>query len=292
MRMTPTVVLGLVLTLMSRPALAGEFEGVLHMKTSYLETGASNTMDWYLKGDKGRMEIARANGQAQVILFDAGTKTMQMGLPGQKSYMQFSLKGERGESLQEALQAQRVERTGQTDKVAGYTCEVWRIVDKEQSCVKSDLCVAKGFGKAATFWIDPKEMRRSSQPAGVKQLVEEGGFALRSIQFDETGKESVRMEVVRIDKKGLDASLFAFPADWAKQDMSALQERLKTLVEPDKKGGPDLSKMIEEMKKRKAARGKRSDAPGGEGPQPDLKELLQQFGEAMKQPQGQPRGAQ
>jgi len=292
MRMTPAIVLGLVLTLMSCPALAGEFEGVLHMKTSHRETGTSSAMDWYLKGDKGRMEIARTDGQTQVILFDAGTKTMQMGLPGQKSYMEFSLKSERDESLQDALDAQRIERTGQTDKIAGYTCEVWRVIDKEQSRVKSDLCVAKGFGKAATFWIDPKEIRRSSQPAWVKQLVEEGGFGLRSIQFDEAGKESLRMEVVRIDKKGLDASLFAFPADWARQDMSALQERLKTLGEPNKKGGADLSKMIEEMKKRKAARGKTGKDPGGDGQQTDLKELMQQFGEAMKTQQAQPQGGQ
>ncbi|MBA3753648.1 MAG: DUF4412 domain-containing protein, partial [Nitrospira sp.] len=84
--------------------------------------------------------------------------------------------------------------TGKTDKIAGYSCEMWRITDKEHNRLKNDICVAKGFGKAATFWIDPKDMRRSSRPGWAKQLAEEGGFGLRSIHYDEAGKESSRMD--------------------------------------------------------------------------------------------------
>ncbi|MBA5861820.1 MAG: DUF4412 domain-containing protein [Nitrospira sp. CR1.1] len=292
MRMKPALFVGLVLSLTSLPARAGDFEGVLHMKTSHVETGASSTMDWYLKGDRGRVEMSRTDGQMQVMLFDGKTRTMQMAMPGQKSYMEISLEGERGEPLKEALEGQRVERTGKTDSIAGYRCEVWRITDKEQHRVKSDLCVAKGFGKAATFWIDPKVARRSSQPGWVKQLVEEGGFGLRSIHYDAAGKESIRMEVTGIDKKNLDSSLFAFPADWAKQDLSGMQERLKAMRERKREGGADVSKMIEDMKTRKAARGKSAEAPGGDEPPPDLKELMKQLGEAMKKQQPPSQGGQ
>jgi hypothetical protein len=292
MRKKPALFIGLVLSLTSLPVHAGSFEGVLHMKTSHVDTDTSSTMDWYLKGDRGRVEMSRADGQTHVMLFDGKTRTMQVGMPGQKSYMEISLEGERGEHLKEALEAQSVERTGKTEKIAGYTCEVWRITEKAQHRVKSDLCVAKGFGKAATFWIDPKEVRRSSQPAWVKQLVEEGGFGLRSIQYDDVGKESVRMEVTSIDKKSLDASLFAFPADWAKRDMSGLQERMKAMREQKQEGGADVSKMIEDMKKRKAARGKTGEVPGGDEQPPDMKELMKQFGEAMKKQQSQPQSGQ
>ncbi len=201
MRMKPALVSGLVLSLTAFPAYAGDFEGVIQMKNSHVDTGTTSTMNWYIKGDRGRVEMSRTDNQTQVMLFDGKTRTMQMGMPGQKSYMEISLEGDRGDHLKELLDTQSVERTGKTDTIAGYTCEVWRITDKEHHRAKSELCVAKGFGKAATFWIDPKEARRSSQPAWVKQLVEEGGFGLRSIQYDEAGKESVRMEVVSIEKK-------------------------------------------------------------------------------------------
>ncbi|MCW5797179.1 MAG: conserved exported protein of unknown function [Nitrospira sp.] len=288
MRRKPALLIGLVLSLTALPVYAGDFEGVIQMKTSHVDTGTSGTMSWYLKGDRGRMEMSRTDGQAQVMLFDGKTRTMQMGMPGQKSYMEISLEGDRGDHLKELLDTQSVERTGKTDKIAGYTCEVWRITHKEQHRAKSELCVAKGFGKAATFWIDPKEARRSSQPAWVKQLVEEGGFGLRSIQYDGAGKESVRMEVVSIEKKTLDASLFVFPADWAKHDMSGFQERMKAMREQKKEGEADVSKMIEERKKRKAARGKTGEVSGRDEQPADMKELMKQFGEAMKkqQPQG------
>ena len=151
------------------------------MTTTHAGTGTQSTMDWYLKGDKARVESSRGDGQTHVMIFDAQTRTMQMAMPGQKSYMEISMGGERGEHLREVFEKQTVERTGKTDKIAGYSCEIWRITDKEENRLKNDICVAKGFGKAATFWIDPKEMRRSSQPAWVKRLVEEGGFGFRSI---------------------------------------------------------------------------------------------------------------
>lgn len=282
----------LFLGLTSLPAYAGDFEGVIHMKTQHSDTGTSRAMDWYLKGDKGRVETVREDGQPHVMLFDGKSRTMQIGMSGQKSYMEISLQGDRGEHLQELIEAQSVERTGKKDKIAGYTCEVWRITDKDEHRLKSELCVAKGFGKAATFWIDPKEGRRSSQPAWVKQLAEEGGFGLRSIQYDEAGKESVRMEVVGIDKKSLDASLFAFPADWTKRDMSGFQERMKAMQGQKREGGADVAKMIEEMKKRKAARGKTGDASGGDEQPPDMKELMKQLGEAMKKQQAPPQSGQ
>ncbi len=264
---------------------AGDFEGILHMTTTHSATGGASAMDWYLKGDKARVEMSRGEGHTNVMIFDAQTRTMQMPIAGQKSYMEISMAGERGEHLKAALEEQAVERTGKTDKIAGYSCETWRITDKEHNRLKNDICVANGFGNAATFWIDPKDMRRSSQPGWVKQLAEEGGFGLRSIHYDEAGKESSRMEVTSIDKKRLDAGLFAFPADWAKQDMSAMQERTKAMRAQKDQGGDDISKMVEQMKRRKAGPSGEGEAPDESAEQPDAKEMMKQFGERLKKKQ-------
>ena len=290
-KLWPVLVVSLALSLDPLSVQAGDFEGVLHMSTTHAATNSASTMDWYLKGDKARVEMSRGEGQANVMIFDAQTRTMQMAMAGQKSYIEISMAGEGGEHLKEALEKQTVERTGKTDKIAGYSCEVWRITDKELNRLKNDICVAKGFGKAATFWLDPKEMRRSSQPSWVKQLVEEGGFGLRSINYDEAGKTSSRMEVTSIEKKRLDPGLFAFPADWAKQDMSAMQERMKAMREQKGQGGEDISKMAEPMKKRKSGASGAGEAPGESAEQPDVKDMMKQFGEMMKKKQ-QPQGGQ
>lgn len=100
------------------------------------------------------------------------------------------------------------------------------------------------------------------------------------------------MEVTSIDKKSLDAGLFAFPADWAKQDMSAMQERMKAMREQQGQGKADLSKMLEDMKTRKAARRGAGEPAGEAEQQPDMQEIMKQLGEAMKKQQVQPQGGQ
>lgn len=283
----------LVLGLHPSSLRAADFEGVLHMTTTHVSTNSANTMDWYLKGDKARVEMSRGAGQTNVMIFNAQTRTMQMAMAGQKTYIEMNMGGARGEHLTEALEQQAVQRTGKIDKIAGYSCEIWRVIDKERNRLKNDMCVAKGFGKAASFWVDPKEMKRSSQPSWVQQLVDEGGFGLRSIHYDEAGKESSRMEVTSIEKKPLDAGLFAFPADWAKQDMSGMQDRMKAMREPKGRDGEDFSKLMEQMKKRKAASSNAEKVPSENAEaQPDLKDMMKQFGEMVKKKQQQPQSGQ
>ena len=118
MRLKPVLVSGLVLSLTAFPAYAGDFEGVIQMKNSHVDTGTTSIMNWYIKGDRGRVEMSRTDNQTQVMLFDGKTRTMQMGMPGQKSYMEISLEGDRGDHLKELLDTQSVERTGKTPEIS------------------------------------------------------------------------------------------------------------------------------------------------------------------------------
>ena len=156
-KLWPVLVGSLALSLHPLAVQAGDFEGILYMNITHTATGSASSMDWYLKGDKARVEMSRGEGHTNVMIFDAQTRTMQMAMAGQKRYMEIRMAGEGGEHLKEALEKQAVERTGKTDKVAGYSCEVWRITDKDLNRLKNNMCVAKGFGKAASFWVDPKE---------------------------------------------------------------------------------------------------------------------------------------
>ena len=89
----------------------------------------------------------------------------------------------------------------------------------------------------------------------------------------------------------MDAGLFAFPAEWAKQDMSAMQERMKAMREQKGQGGDDFSKMAQEMKKRRASQSGAAAAAGENAPQTDVKDLMKQFGEMLKK-QPPPQGGQ
>ena len=98
------------------------------------------------------------------------------------------------------------------------------------------------------------------------------------------------MEVTSIESKPLDASLFAFPADWAKQDMSGMQDRMKAMREQKGRDGEDFSKVMGQMKKRKAASSHAGEALGENAEaQTDMKDMMKQFGEMMKKQQPQSR---
>ncbi len=50
-------------------------------------------------------------------------------------------------------------------------------------------------------------------------------------------------------------------------------------------GGDDISKMVEQMKRRKAGPSGEGEAPDESAEQPDAKEMMKQFGERLKKKQ-------
>ncbi|MDF0642553.1 MAG: DUF4412 domain-containing protein [Nitrospira sp.] len=249
------------------PATASDFEGVLHMTTTHGDEQPAK-MDWMIKGDKARIERARADGRTHVMILDSKAKTMLVLFPERQAYTEIKLGGEQSERISKAMEDYEVERTGKTDKVAGRSCEIWRVKEKGEDKEKHEICVAKGFGRTASFWMEPMK----KQPTWVTRLINEGGFGLRSIRYDSTGTATTRTEVTGIEAKSMDAALFAAPAGYQKMDRGAMMGAM---------GGEDVQKRIEEMKKRRAGK----DGASTGGAKPDLSEMMKQFGERMKKQQ-------
>jgi outer membrane lipoprotein-sorting protein len=273
----------LVVMIFSCLVQAGEFEGVIHMKTTRPDNERAAVMDWYIKGQKARMEMMRGDGKPHVMIVDGQARTMQIPISNKKMYMEMSLDqlgGPAQEHLSEALEKHSVERTGKSDKIAGYPCEVWRIADKETKQLEQEMCVAKGFGKSATFWLDPKEVRRSSQPGWVKELFNEGGFGLRTIHYGDDGKEESRTEATSIERKSLDDSVFAMPSDYRKMDREAMMSGMGGGAEGP--GGEEFQRKLQEMKQRRAAQSGAAGNQGNLAPQQDVNEMMKQFGDMMK----------
>jgi Domain of unknown function (DUF4412) len=91
--------------------------------------------------------------------------------------------------------------------------------------------------------------------------------------YGQDGKEISRTEVTSVEKKSLDANLFVVPADYARQDMSAMANRMKAARE--------------QMRQTRGQGGAKAEEgrPLTGGPKPDMSEMMKQFGEMMKKKQ-------
>jgi Domain of unknown function (DUF4412) len=88
-----------------------------------------------------------------------------------------------------------IERTGKTDSIAGYTCELWKV---REGATSRDACVVDNVS-----WASGSSQLASWLPSGV--------FPLRVIERDRTGAETSRLEVVRVERKSQADPLFAAP---------------------------------------------------------------------------------
>jgi hypothetical protein len=103
----------------------------------------------------------------------------------------------------------KVTKTGKTDTVAGYSCEIWDIQNTEPGDKsKADVCVAQ----QGVSWFHFPMTGAPAEYAALGELVDGSHFPLRAVA---TGKDGVteqgRVEVTKIDKKPLDANLFIPP---------------------------------------------------------------------------------
>src|SRR4029077_16168665 len=128
------------------------------------------------------------------------TKKMMTVMDDQKTVMVMDMSAVGGASGI-AAQAQKsvVDKTGKTDTVAGYTCDVWKVTETNGG--KVDLCVAQG--------IEFPRMMGLESAAWMGELG--GSFPLRAVTTDASGKEKGRMEVTKIDKKSIDDAQFTIP---------------------------------------------------------------------------------
>lgn len=114
-----------------------------------------------------------------------------------------------------------VEKTGKTDVVAGYTCEIWKVTSDGK---RSEICAAEGI-----TWIDIGDLGLSSPEISVAAVTSGANrFPLRVVFFDAANKRGVeeefRMEATKVDKKSLDDSRFTVPPDYKIIDMSQMMK--------------------------------------------------------------------
>ncbi len=288
--------LSLALTFSSALVWAGEFEGVIHMKSTFGGKEAKVTeSDWFLKGDHIRMEAKPKHadqadrGPMAVMIFNADKKVSYHLLPEKRMYVEHST-DDTVEKTAEHFKNLKYEivRTGKTDSVAGYRCEIFETRSKETGKIRGESCAAQQLANmGALMGLSRSGANKLSAdiPQELRQLIKEGFFVLRMTTKDDEDAEKMRMEATAIEKKRLDHSLFVPPADYTKFDMNTMMEQ-RTRARRDGgnhgEGQVDVQEMFRDMQKRKAERGGSSGSKDPGGQQVDVQDLMKNFGEMMK----------
>lgn len=191
------------------------FEGTVSMSLSG-DNGRSMNVNYMVKDGRIRMEMPGGRGGMGVMIMDVAEKKMLVLLTAQKMYMEQSLAGAMAAAQSANKAKATVTRTGRTESIAGQVCE--HVTVAEEGGRTSDVCVARGLG---AFQMPSAGGRGGPpQPQAWEQGIGEGGFPLKVQEGDK-----VVMLVTAIEKKPLDAALFAPPADYEKMDMGAMMRK-------------------------------------------------------------------
>ena len=212
---------GSLFALATTPAAAQDFEGIITAKVAGMPGGGE--MKTYVKGNRYRLEIVVPGQGAMAIIADPAAGETYMVVPSQSMYMVMKLSA--AERMADSLlraggTAPSGEATmtalGKKEEVAGRTCEVYRMREGRSA---TDLCLATGiaaFRAGAGFFGGPPTPGRQRQiPAWARELARKGAFPLRVA--DTTG--AMIWEVVSLELKSLEGSLFVPPAGFQRMEM-------------------------------------------------------------------------
>jgi hypothetical protein len=213
-------------------AQAAGFEGVVAYKMP-AKGGAGELTQMY-KGTKTRTEVSDGK-QTTAMILDATAGTMTVLMPPKKQYMVMDMKTmgqglggllgrghkDTGSGGGASATMPAIKATGRKETIAGHECEYYVMGDKGET----EICSAKGLGM---FMMGQSPMgggsaslaavaAMSTNPDAVK-LFADGFFPLKVVNV-KGGKNEVVIEATRVEKKTLDASLFAPPPDYTEMKM-------------------------------------------------------------------------
>ena len=209
---------GLLSTLATLVGFEGEIDMAVSMGIGVPTTtpGAfAMTINMKLKGDRVRMEVSMPGMPTPSLggatIMDAGKKKSYTLMPPTKEYMEL-------DTLATTAPAPTmkpiVTKTGRTDKVAGYSCDVISVTQPGKR-ERSELCVSKGLtflgmgmGPFSTLGNDTEYGDAFKE-----------GFPLRLESYDASGALVMKMEATRIEKKSEPDSDFEVPAGYKKMVM-------------------------------------------------------------------------
>jgi hypothetical protein len=185
-----------------------------------------------VKGNKFRTDMPSGIDGAEKLgkiygIFDTDAKKAFIVLDNQKEVIEIDLNtiGDQVKSMKPPSPSHgsagtaepskyppKLTKTGKTDTVAGFSCEIWEIQNTEPGDKsKADICVSQ---QGVSFFHFPMT-GAPAEYAALGELVDGSHFPLRGIGYGKDGvTESGRVEVTKVDKHTLDPNLFVPPAGY------------------------------------------------------------------------------
>ena len=199
----------------SHPHTLAAFEGTITMHTT---TPRDPPRDLTLraKGDKLRFEMTGPGGEPSHAIYDpAAADKVVLVLDSRKAYMplDFGAKGAPKPNTDPGTST--IAKTGKHKLVAGYDCEEWSA--KDPSGKRSEVCIAQGIA-----FFDLSRMRAGGLEAEsplAKEFREHRSFPLESVEYDASGAEVSRMDVVKIVPGPVKDEDLVIPAGYTRMDV-------------------------------------------------------------------------
>ena len=187
------------------------FEGEIAMRVTRGSAPPSE-MIFEAKGPAVRLDLTGTDGQKSHAIVRADGKPVLV-VDAQKAWMDLDMT-KAGAAVAEADPSGKptVDKTGKHEKIAGRDCEVWNV--KHGSGAHTETCIAEGLAAFDFGALLPG----AAPPSTGNEVHEKRLFPLRSVEYGADGKETSRMEVVRIEEKKVDASAFEIPEGYTKVD--------------------------------------------------------------------------
>lgn len=117
----------------------------------------------------------------------------------------------------DAANPPKVTKTGRKDKVAGYACEDWEIVDPKDPSKTGVVCVAQ----EGASWFSLPTTGIPTEHLWMAELLDGKHFPLRFVSRRSGGEEG-RVEVTKLDKHALAPALFEVPAGYKVIDLAQM----------------------------------------------------------------------
>lgn len=119
-----------------------------------------------------------------------------------------------GSSGQEAASNMKLQKTGKTDRVAGFPCDEWEATDAAQPGSKLQVCVAN----QGASWLALPLRALPGNASAMAELLDGKHFPLRMVAFKRDAEE-LRVEVTKVEKKTLADALFSVPSGYQEIDL-------------------------------------------------------------------------
>lgn len=214
-----------LLALLALPASALDlFKGSV---TFDIQAGR-DTMQMALATNGKQMRIdPKGKGMAGMggIILDWPSQSMMVLMTEQRMFMRMDLQDDALEAYEDeagSTEDMEVEKTGETEKIAGVLAEQIKILNKRtgeetEAWVSDELGSMMPMGMA--MGGNPMKGKGETAKWWEKALGSEGFFPLRIVSRNDRGDVVMRMEAIDIDRDAPPASAFAPPAGYREFNM-------------------------------------------------------------------------